>query len=503
MTIKTAGLKTQLTYGFGAVAYGIKDNGFGYFLLLFYGTVVGLEPGLVGTAIFIALIFDAISDPIIGYWSDNTRSRWGRRHPFMYAAALPVAISYWLLWNPPEWGQAGLFAYLLGLAVLIRTFITLYETPSSALMPELSTDYAERTSIQAWRQFFGWSGGNFMSVLMFGLLLVPTAQYSVGTLNREGYETYGVISSILIFIAILVSALGTHSRIPHLSVPPKRDRRGLAAIFKELFQTLAERSFLALFAASLFGAMATGLAGAMSYILLTYFWGFSSYQIFIYTSLVFVSAGIGLGVAPWFVKRWGKKAAAIRLGALAFSVAPAPVLLRLLGLMPENGDPILFPLLAIINTIDLGLIIACQAVLYSMVADLVEQNELRTGKRSEGVFFAAITFIRKTNQGLGAFAAGIILSLIAFPQGASPEQVSSETIRSLGLWHAPSLLVLWSLMLFCISRYALSKDDHESNLQKLRQALAEGEVSVDAGELDMNAIRAEAKRQADQRSATH
>ena len=502
MTIKTAGLKTQLTYGFGAVAYGIKDNGFGYFLLLFYGTVVGLEPGLVGTAIFIALIFDAISDPIIGYWSDNTRSRWGRRHPFMYAAALPVAISYWLLWNPPDWGQTGLFVYLLGLAVLIRTFITLYETPSSALMPELSTDYAERTTIQAWRQFFGWSGGNFMSVLMFGLLLVPTAQYSVGTLNREGYETYGVISSILIFMAILVSALGTHSRIPRLSVPPKRDHRGLTAIFKELFQTLAERSFLALFAASLFGAMATGLAGAMSYILLTYFWGLSSYQIFIYTSLVFLSAGIGLGVAPWFVKRWGKKAAAIRLGALAVSVAPAPVLLRLLGLMPDNGDPILFPLLAIINTIDLGLIIACQAVLYSMVADLVEQNELRTGKRSEGVFFAAITFIRKTNQGLGAFAAGIILSLIAFPQGAAPDQVSADTIRSLGLWHAPSLLILWSLMLFCVSRYQLSKDDHESNLQKLRQALAEGESSPNTGELDMNAIRAEAKRQADQRSAT-
>ena len=133
-----ATLKTQLTYGFGAVAYGIKDNGFGYFLLLFYGTVVGLEPGLVGTAIFIALIFDAFSDPIVGYWSYNTRSRLGRRHPFMYAAALPVAISYWALWNPPELGQLGLFWYVLCLAILIRTFITLYETPSSALMPELT-----------------------------------------------------------------------------------------------------------------------------------------------------------------------------------------------------------------------------------------------------------------------------------------------------------------------------------------------------------------------------
>ena len=464
-----ATLKTQLTYGFGAVAYGIKDNGFGYFLLLFYGTVVGLEPGLVGTAIFIALIFDAFSDPIVGYWSDNTRSRLGRRHPFMYAAALPVAISYWALWNPPELGQLGLFWYVLCLAILIRMFITLYETPSSALMPELTSDYAQRTSIQAWRQFFGWSGGNFMSVLMFGALLVPSAEYPTGTLNRDGYETYGLVSSVLIFFAILISAMGTHSRIPHLASPPERDTRGLTVIFRELFQTLFERSFLALFAASLFGAAASGLAGAMSFLLLTYFWGFTSEQIFIYTALVFVSAALGLWIAPKFVQRWGKKVAAIRLGILAFSIAPAPVVLRLLGLMPDNGDPILFPLIATINTLDLGLIIASQAVLYSMVADLVEQNEVRTGRRSEGVFFAAITFIRKTNQGLGAFAAGLILSLIAFPQGVASDQVSSETLRALGLWYAPTLLILWTLMLACISRYTLTQDDHQAHLQTLQE----------------------------------
>ena len=102
------GLATKLTYGFGAVAYGIKDNGFAYFLLLFYGTVVGLEPALAGTALLIALVFDSLSDPVVGYWSDNTRSRWGRRHPFMYAAAIPVALCYSLLWQPPDWSDGAL-----------------------------------------------------------------------------------------------------------------------------------------------------------------------------------------------------------------------------------------------------------------------------------------------------------------------------------------------------------------------------------------------------------
>ena len=157
MTEATAklGLTTKLTYGFGAVAYGIKDNGFAYFLLLFYGTVVGLEPALAGTALLIALVFDSLSDPVVGYWSDNTRSRWGRRHPFMYAAAIPVALCYSLLWQPPDWSDGALFLYLVVLAILIRTLITFYETPSSALMPELTADYDERTTIQAWRSFFG------------------------------------------------------------------------------------------------------------------------------------------------------------------------------------------------------------------------------------------------------------------------------------------------------------------------------------------------------------
>ena len=107
----------KVAYGLGAAAYGVKDNGFTYFLLLFYSTVVGLEPGLVGLAIFIALVFDAFSDPIVGYISDNWRSTWGRRHPFMYASAVPGALSYFLLWNPPDWNETQLFWYLLVLAI--------------------------------------------------------------------------------------------------------------------------------------------------------------------------------------------------------------------------------------------------------------------------------------------------------------------------------------------------------------------------------------------------
>ena len=128
-----------------------------------------------------------------------------------------------LFHNAPSvfnWSEGALFLYLVVLAVLIRTLITFFETPSSALMPELTGDYDERTTIQAWRSFFGWAGGAGMAVFMYAFLLVPSETYPVGALNRDGYETYGVISGGVILVAILVSALGTHHCIGSLTAPP-------------------------------------------------------------------------------------------------------------------------------------------------------------------------------------------------------------------------------------------------------------------------------------------
>lgn len=162
----TLPLRTRLAYGVGATAFGVKDGGFGFFLLLFYSQVLGLDAATVGLAITIALILDAISDPIVGYWTDNLRSQWGRRHPFMAASLIPVAVCYYLLWSPPtDWSKDALFWYLLVCAVLVRLFVTLFETPNSAMGPELTEDYDQRSGLLSYRFFFGWSGGNLMTVL--------------------------------------------------------------------------------------------------------------------------------------------------------------------------------------------------------------------------------------------------------------------------------------------------------------------------------------------------
>ena len=92
--------RVRWLYGFGSVAYGVKDNGFSYFLMFYYNQVLDLPGSLAGLAILIAMILDAVADPVVGFWSDSTHSRWGRRHLFMYASALPVAVAYYFLWNP-------------------------------------------------------------------------------------------------------------------------------------------------------------------------------------------------------------------------------------------------------------------------------------------------------------------------------------------------------------------------------------------------------------------
>lgn len=462
---------TKVALGFGAVASGVTVGAFDFFLLIFYSQVIGLDARLVGLAIWIALVFDAVSDPIVGYWSDNLRSRWGRRHPFMYASAIPVAGSFFLLWAPPQdASQATLFWWVLVLAIVIRTAITFYRTPSTALIPDLTRDYDERTSLYSLRYLFAWFGGNALAVLMF-LVLFPqfvTDDISDGRFNADAYQLYGIIGSVLIFVSILVSSWGTHSRIPHLNQPPPARKMGLVIVFKELFETLANRSFLALFTAAIFGAIAGGVVSVLSLYFYTYFWEFTDAQTGLIFLGTFVAAIIGFVLAPIVTRTIGKKRGAMIVGLIAFGGAPLPIVLRLFDLLPPNGTPFVFWFVTITNIVDIGLIITFQILFASMIADLVEESELKTGRRSEGVFTAAETFVRKSVQGFGVAAATLVLTLAQFPSGADVQEVSPEAVRRLGIYYVPIVLLLYLTMIAVISTYRIDREAHEENLRKLK-----------------------------------
>lgn len=468
--IPPLGLGTKLAYGFGAVANGVKDQGYNYFLMFFYSAVMGLDAGLAGLAIFLALILDALSDPLVGYFSDNFRSRWGRRHPFMYASAIPLVVAYYFVWTPPEGlSQGGLFAYLLILAVLTRTFITFYQVPSTAMVPELSDNYDKRTDIMSYRYFFGWLGGASMSVIALAFFLVPTETVTNGYFNVEGYRTYGFVASSLILLGVLVSSIATHHRIPYMKSPPPSQKKTARKIFGEIFETLANRSFLVLFAAVLFGSAATGVSAGLNHYLMGFFWGFSPEEVSRIQLALFISCVAALILSQVMSRIIGKKRGTLITGGIAMIMTPLPYILRFMDLLPQNGDSNLFYFVLIFQTVDVALIIAAQILMSSMIADIVEQSELKTGRRSEGVFFAAISFSRKCTLGLGGILVALILSLAAFPEGAQPEDVSQAAINGIGWYYIPVIFGLWLAMLGCISAYSISRDDHEANLAELRR----------------------------------
>jgi GPH family glycoside/pentoside/hexuronide:cation symporter len=463
---------TKLAHGFGAVAPGVIVGAFDFFLLIFYSQVVGLDARLVGLAILIALILDAVSDPIVGYWSDNLRSHWGRRHPFMYASAIPVAVSFLFLWNPPDTAdQVVLFWYILVLAVIIRTAVTFYRTPSTALIPDLTRDYDERTSLYSLRFLFAWVGGNAMAVLMFFILFPQFVTETIedGRFNRDAYEIYGIICAVIIFVSIILSSLGTHARILHLNPPPPPRRMSLGLIFREMFETLADRSFIALFVAALFGAVASGLVSVLSLYFYTYFWEFTTEQTALIFLGTFIAAILGFSFAPIVSRTIGKKRGAMIVGLIAFGGAPLPIVLRLVGVLPPNGTDFVFWFVTVTNIVDIGLIITFQILFASMVADLVEESELKTGRRSEGVFTAAETFIRKSVQGFGVLAATAVLTLAQFPTGAGVQEVSADAVRRLGIYYVPVVLLLYMTMIAVMSTYRIDRSIHEENLRKLQE----------------------------------
>ena len=459
-------MSTKLFYGFGSVAYGVKDNGFSYLLLIFYNQVVGLRAEVVGAAIMIALIFDAFLDPIVGQISDNWRSRWGRRHPFMYASALPVAVSYLLLWNPPHWSQGAVFVYLVVTAIIIRTFITFYEIPSSALSAELTQDYDQRTSLLSYRYFFAWWGGLTLNFLAYFLFLQPDATHKVGQLNPAGYARYGATAAVIIFVAILVSAAGTHSQIPKFRVPPIR-RLKLAAMAREMVATWSNRSFLFLTIAGLCTSMATGLSASLNVYFNTFFWELSARQISIFTLGVFLSAAGALVAAPVLSRRFGKRPSAMVVIVLAVCISTAPIILRLMGLFAPNHSPILLPILIAQTIVSTGLSITGSTLTASMIADVVEDSELRTGRRSEGLLFSASSLVQKTVSGVGIFASGMLLLAIHFPRKAQPGHVPPEVIRHLALVYLPTIFTLYGLALIFLMGYRITRASHQETLQRL------------------------------------
>ena len=185
-----------ILYAFGSGAVGINSVIFGGWILFYYNQVLGLSAVLASTALGISLVFDAVSDPLVGAWSDRFKSKWGRRHPFVYLSIIPLALGFYFLFSiPSSTEQNFLFWKLLLLVILIRVSLTFYETPRAALGPELTKGYDRRTFVTGWSYVMGVMGAIILSYLMYEFFLVETEEFQkdMAFLNPVSYLSQPIL----------------------------------------------------------------------------------------------------------------------------------------------------------------------------------------------------------------------------------------------------------------------------------------------------------------------
>lgn len=461
--------RTKFLYGFGSMAYGVKDAAFKVFLLYFYNYVVGAPAALVGAAILVVMIVDAVSDPIVGQISDSLRTRWGRRHPLMYASALPAAGSFLLLWFPPDGLEgAGLFWYIVIVASCVRTFITLYEIPSSALAPELATDYDERTSIASYRFFFGYVGGIGLAFITLWLLLAATPEHPYGITNPDGYVTFGLIGALMMITSVLISTAGTHHRIKYLrNLPPPRTRNPFQTLVM-MGRTFSHRGFLAILGFGVLKYTAIGMTAALVLYFGSLLWGFASDQLAILALDGLLGAGLALVFAPRISKRFGKRGAAFLLAIVGALLAVSPYTLRLLGSFYANGDPMLLPAVFVISAVYSSCAISSAILVHAMIGDVIDESSIRTGRRAEGLFYSANSFMQKCASGFGAMVAAIMLAVVGMPDDARTAGVEPDVVISLAQLYIPMMVLLYVGGACFLYFYRIDRASHEANLASIR-----------------------------------
>lgn len=460
---------TLALYGVGSVAPAIKVNLLASFLFYYYNQVLGLSPYLVSLALAISLVVDAISDPLLGYLSDYTRSRWGRRHPYLYASLIPSAALYYLLLTADFGaGMAARFVQLLVLVTGLRLAWTFYQVPRDALGAELSKDYGQRNQLHGLSSFFGWIGGAGIAYATSAIFLGESYD------NLEGYHRLARWGSGLILVTGAFFCLGTHRNIPELEGPARDRPVGLRTIAREILDTLNHPSWLVLFFAGVVFSVYVGLTVGLNIYFNRFLWDWKPTEVAVFAIVDLLAALVISATAGRLARGWDKKRLAVILFSIAIVLGPVLLVLRLadlwfgIGLLPENGPkygPLWWIMLGHSGLMS-ALGVLAWILVGSMTADVVEDSQRKTGKRSEGLFFAGPALIQKSITGFGYIIKGAILSAVGFSTAETEAQKAAAVVDL--AWVTVVLsVVLPTIALFIFSKYSITQAIHEENLADL------------------------------------
>lgn len=460
-------LFTKAIYGLGDWGASSATTARSLFWLFFTVSVVGVDVGLAGVAFIIGRLWDGINDPLVGILSDRLRSRWGRRRPFMLLGALPFGVGFFLMFSPPPFSSdLAVALYYAAIFILYDTAFTIVNAPYAALTSELTEDYDERASLAGWRM------GNsiFAALLTAALFKLLAESVFAGWFSGENALAYGyAVSGAIWGLVVVVSPLLVVAfvREPERELPAE-EPFNFWAITRAVF---ANRPFR-------IGAMIYLLAFTALDIITTVFVWFLVYYMELAAPFDSIVLAIVLGVAflsmpltVYLMRRFSKRTAYIGM-----MTTWAVTMLALSGLPP--GNPGLVMALAALAGLGYG---AANAIPWAIVADVIEEDEWRTGQRREGVYAGYLVTLRKIAT---AFAVGFlvpqVLSSAGFVEGAAATQPESA-VNALRLFMGIVPAVLLVLSMLAASRYPLTRGAHADLRQRLaerRDALARRSTSV-------------------------
>ena len=454
-------LSTKLAYGAGDMGAGITATILAFSLLVFFTNVAGLDAKLAGNILAIGKIWDAINDPIVGVLSDRTRSRWGRRLPWMIFGAIPFGVFFFLQWIvpfDPATNKWGLFWYYVVISLLFNTAFTAINLPYTALTPELTQDYNERTSLNSFR--FAFSIGGSILALVLGVvisLVIPGVQ-------QEGlrYLILGAICGVLSVIPLYWCVWGTRERILSHQNQRQESNEAEDLPFVEQFKVaFSNRPFLYVIGIYLFSWLAFQLtASIIPYFVVncmkmdSYFavalivQGVAIVMLFVWTA---VSRRVGkravyfMGMSLWIIAQ----------GGLFFLQPGQEVLLYMLAAMAGVG------------------VATAYLVPWSMLPDVIELDELKTGQRREGVFYAFMVLLQKIGLAAALFLVGQSLGAAGFIEKAAdratlPQQPESALLAiRVAIGPLPTVALIFGLILAYF--YPLTREVHAEILLKLRE----------------------------------
>ena len=461
---------TRFYFGLGGSVYAVKEAAYVIFVLVFYNQVLGLSGSVTGFVLFLSVVWDAISDPLVGTWSDKSRSRWGRRHPFMIAGAIPLGIGFLGLFGPPQMVQDNtvlLAAWLLFWSLWIRTAVTLFALPHLALTAELTQDYHERSQLLGGRMAFLFL--TTVGLPAFALyFFFGESNGEDGRFVVDNYLSYGVLSCALVRILSSLTLYGTRD---HIRNNTAADSEGInpLELLHDFLAVMRNRGIRQILYYDLAASVSYGIMMTLIAFTSLYYWEISAIQ----TSILL--AGPALLAVPLALLTIGPlsrrvpkhRQLSIVIGLMLLDAAWMYPL-RMFDLIPANGHWGVFALLLLQMFIWLYLFMLRVVSAMSIVADLTDEHELEHGTRQEAGLFSALSFTTKLASAVGPLFGGIALEIIAIDEGTLPGAASGASLDGLAV--AIAFGTILPLMLAWYFSFKMSMS--EEQLREIQAQLA-------------------------------